>query len=129
VGISESRKSKAGTLIVSKTRQTQRRPKATLHRHPISISALNLPRRQFLHLAAGVAALPAMPRVSRAQAFPSRPVTVIVPSAAGGGLDAVGRVLAERMRVLLGQPVVIENVTGAGGTIGVGRAVRAAGDG
>jgi Tripartite tricarboxylate transporter family receptor len=127
VGISESRKNKAETPpIVSKTRQTQRRPKAKLHRHPIRISASNLPRRQFLHLAAGAAALPAMPRVSRAQAFPSRPVTMIVPSAAGGGLDAVGRMLAERMRVLLGQPVVIENVTGANGSIGVGRAARAA---
>jgi tripartite-type tricarboxylate transporter receptor subunit TctC len=90
---------------------------------------MKLPRRQFLHLAAGAAALPAMPRVSRAQAFPSRPITMVVPFPAGGGADAIGRMLAERMRVSLGQPVVIENVTGAAGSVGVGRIARAANDG
>jgi len=86
-------------------------------------------RRQFLHLAAGAAALPAVSRIAWAQAYPARPITVIVPVPAGGGSDAVGRMLAERMRVLLGQPVVIENVTGAGGSIGTGRVARAASDG
>ena len=93
-------------------------------------STMNLPhRRQFLHLAAGAAALPAVSRIAWAQAYPARPITVIVPVPAGGGSDAVGRMLAERMRVLLGQPVVIENVTGAGGSIGTGRVARAASDG
>ena len=64
-----------------------------------------------------------------AQSFPSRPITLIVPFAAGGPLDAMARILSERMRVSLGQPVIIENVTGAGGSIGVGRVARAAPDG
>jgi tripartite-type tricarboxylate transporter receptor subunit TctC len=64
-----------------------------------------------------------------AQAFPSRPITIIVPFAAGGATDVIGRVLAERMRASLGKPVIIEVVTGAGGTIGVGRVARAAPDG
>ena len=90
---------------------------------------MKLPRRQFLHLAAGAAALPAVSRIARAQSYPSRPITMIVPYAAGGPTDTVGRVMAERMRDLLGQPVVVENVTGAAGSIGTGRAARAAPDG
>jgi tripartite-type tricarboxylate transporter receptor subunit TctC len=64
-----------------------------------------------------------------AQAFPSRPVTMIVPLAIGGSTDVIARIVAEGMRSTLGQPVVVENVTGAGGTIGVGRVARAAPDG
>jgi tripartite-type tricarboxylate transporter receptor subunit TctC len=64
-----------------------------------------------------------------AQVFPSRPVTMIVPFAAGGPTDTLARIFSERMRSPLGQPIVIENVTGAAGTIGVGRAARAAPDG
>ena len=86
-------------------------------------------RRQFLHLAAGAAALPLASHVARAQTFPTRPITMVVPFAAGGPTDVIGRVVAEGMRALLGQPIIIENVTGAGGTIGVGRVVRAAPDG
>jgi len=63
------------------------------------------------------------------QAFPSRPVTIIVPFPAGGPVDTIGRIIAERMRTFLGQPVLIENVGGAAGSIGVGRAARAAPDG
>jgi tripartite-type tricarboxylate transporter receptor subunit TctC len=63
------------------------------------------------------------------QAYPSRPITLIVPFGAGGPVDTLARTLIEPMRVSLGQPVLIENVTGASGTIGVGRAVRAAPDG
>src|SRR3981189_3591883 len=72
-------------------------------------------RRQFLHLAAGAAALPALPRIARAQTYPARPITMIVPFAAGGPNDGIARIMAERMRVLLGQPVMIENIDGAAG--------------
>jgi tripartite-type tricarboxylate transporter receptor subunit TctC len=64
-----------------------------------------------------------------AQPYPARPVTLIVPYGAGGPLDTLTRIVSERMRVSLGQPMVIENVTGASGTVGVARAVRAAPDG
>lgn len=64
-----------------------------------------------------------------AQGYPSRPITMIVPYGAGGPTDTIGRIVAEGMRAFLGQPVVIENVTGASGVIGVGRAARAPGDG
>jgi tripartite-type tricarboxylate transporter receptor subunit TctC len=64
-----------------------------------------------------------------AQTYPSRPITMIVPFAAGGPTDRIGRIVAEGMRPSLGQPIVIEDVTGASGTIGVGRAARAAPDG
>ena len=66
---------------------------------------------------------------ARADNYPSRPITIVVPFAAGGPSDAMSRILAERMKVSLGQPVLIENVTGAGGSIGVGRVVHAAPDG
>jgi tripartite-type tricarboxylate transporter receptor subunit TctC len=90
---------------------------------------VKLPRRRFLHLAAGIAALPATSRIVKAQTYPSRPITMIVPFPAGGATDTFGRLLGEHMRGFLGQPVVIENVGGAAGSIGVGRAVRAAPDG
>ena len=64
-----------------------------------------------------------------AQTYPARPITVVVPFAAGGTLDVVSRIITERMRTALGQPVVIENIVGAGGNIGVGRVARAASDG
>ncbi len=91
---------------------------------------MKLPRRrQFLHLAAGAAALPAVSRLARAQTYPARPITMIVPFAAGGPNDGIARIMAERMRVLLGQPVMTENIDGAAGSIGTGRAARAAPDG
>ena len=89
----------------------------------------NLPRRHFLRLAAGAAALPVIPRVARAQAYPTRLVTISVPFAAGGPADAMARILGDRMRVALGQSVLVENVVGAAGSIGVGRVVRSAPDG
>jgi tripartite-type tricarboxylate transporter receptor subunit TctC len=64
-----------------------------------------------------------------AENFPSHPITLIVPFSAGGPSDAMARILAERMRIRLGESVLIENVTGAGGSLGVGRVVRAAPDG
>jgi tripartite-type tricarboxylate transporter receptor subunit TctC len=87
------------------------------------------PRRQFLHLAAGAAALPVVSRIAWAQTYPARPITMIVPLAAGAALDATGRIMAERMRRPLGQPVIVENVSGAEGSIGTGRAARARPDG
>jgi tripartite-type tricarboxylate transporter receptor subunit TctC len=90
---------------------------------------MKLPRRQFLHVAASAAALPVVSQMARAQTYPSRPITMIVPYPAGGPTDTIARLLGERMRASLGQPVVIENVAGAGGNIGVGRVARAAGDG
>jgi tripartite-type tricarboxylate transporter receptor subunit TctC len=86
-------------------------------------------RRQFLHLAAGAAALPVVSPIASAEVYPSRPITMIVPFAAGGGYDLVGRIMAERMRASLGQPIIIDNVSGANGSIGVGRAARAKPDG
>ncbi|HEV8465509.1 MAG TPA: tripartite tricarboxylate transporter substrate-binding protein, partial [Pseudolabrys sp.] len=79
-------------------------------------------------VAAIVAALAAITSAS-AENYPSRAITFIVPFSAGGPTDALARILGERMRQLLGQPILVENVTGAGGTIGVGRAVHAAPDG
>jgi tripartite-type tricarboxylate transporter receptor subunit TctC len=90
---------------------------------------MKLPRRRFLHFAAGVAALLPASRFGWAQAYPMKPITMIVPFAAGGATDVIARIVAGRMRISLGQPVIIENVTGANGSIGVGRAVRAAPDG
>jgi tripartite-type tricarboxylate transporter receptor subunit TctC len=86
-------------------------------------------RRNFLQLAAATVALPALSRFAWAQSYPSRPVTIIVPFAAGGPSDVLARVLGERMRAVLNQTVIVENVTGAGGTIGVTRAARAPADG
>ena len=90
---------------------------------------MKFPRRTFLHLAAGAAALPAVSRIAWAQAYPSRPITMIVPFPAGGPTDTLGRILGERMKGSLGESVVVENVTGAGATIGVTRAARAPPDG
>ncbi len=64
-----------------------------------------------------------------ADSFPSRPITIVVPFAAGGPSDAMARILGERMKTALGQPILVENVTGAAGSIGVGRVVHAAPDG
>jgi tripartite-type tricarboxylate transporter receptor subunit TctC len=79
-------------------------------------------------VAAIIAALAAVTSAS-AENYPSRAITFIVPFSAGGPTDALARILGERMRQSLGQPILVENVTGAGGTIGVGRAVHAAPDG
>ena len=96
-------------------------------------SAMKLGRRQFLSLAAGAATLAALPRQAGAQAgsqaYPSRPITMVVPVPAGGALDTNARLVAEGMRMALGQPVIIENVAGAAGSVGTGRIARATPDG
>jgi tripartite-type tricarboxylate transporter receptor subunit TctC len=90
---------------------------------------MKIQRRRFLSLAAGAAALPATLNIAVADTYPSRPITIIVPFAAGGATDVLARILAERMRVSLGQPLLVEDVTGAAGSIGVTRAVRSPPDG
>ena len=90
---------------------------------------MTLPRRRFLHWAAGAAALAAIPRIAQAQAYPSRPVRVIVPFAPGGQTDVVARLIAQKVSDRLGQQFYIENAAGAGGNIGAGRAAQAAPDG
>jgi tripartite-type tricarboxylate transporter receptor subunit TctC len=86
-------------------------------------------RRTFLRFSASAAALPAARRTAQAQAYPSHAITLVVPTAAGGAMDSVTRIIAERMRMPLGQAVVVENISGANGNIGVGRVARAAPDG
>ena len=90
---------------------------------------MTLPRRRLMTVAAGGAAVAALAERASAQAYPTRPITIIVPASAGGPTDAIGRVLGERMGSLLGQTIVIDNVGGAGGSIGVGKVAQAAPDG
>jgi tripartite-type tricarboxylate transporter receptor subunit TctC len=90
---------------------------------------MKLPRRQFLRLAAGAAALPAVSRIAWAQAYPSRPVRLIVPAPAGGSFDITARLMGQWLSERLGQPFVIENRPGAGTTIGTEAVVRAPADG
>ena len=90
---------------------------------------MKLPRRNFLHLAAGAAALPAVSRLARAQTYPARPVRFIVPFPPGGSADPIARVLGNRLSEIWGQQVVIENKGGAGGNLGAQTAATAAPDG
>ena len=90
---------------------------------------MKLPRRRFLHLAAGAIALPALPRIARAQAYPTRPVRLIVPLAAGGATDIVARLMGQWLSERLGQPFVIDNRPGAGGNLGTETVVNARPDG
>ena len=90
---------------------------------------MKLPRRKFLHLAAGAAALPAVSRIAQAQTYPARPITMIVPFPPGGLTDVLARIIIDGMRSSLGQPLIIENIGGATGSIGTGRVARAAPDG
>jgi tripartite-type tricarboxylate transporter receptor subunit TctC len=90
---------------------------------------MKLPRRQFLHLAAGAAALPTVSRIARAQAYPSRPVRLIVPLAPGGATDIVARLMGQWLSERLGQPFIIENRPGGGGNVGTEVVVRASPDG
>ena len=90
---------------------------------------MKLPRRHFLHLAAGGAALAAMSRIARAQAYPARPVRAIVAFAPGGVTDTFARLMSQKLGEHLGKQFYVENITGATGNIGTGRAAKAAPDG
>jgi tripartite-type tricarboxylate transporter receptor subunit TctC len=90
---------------------------------------MKLPRRQFLHLAAGAAALPALSRVAWAQTYPSRPVRLIVGFAAAGASDILARLMGQWLSERLGQPFIIDNRPGAGGNIAAEAVVRAPVDG
>src|SRR5436190_7517099 len=90
---------------------------------------MKCPRRHFLQLAAGAAVLPVVSRVAFAQAYPHRPVRMIVPFGPGGGTDIVARLIGQWLSERLGQQFVIENRPGAGGNIGTEAVVRAAPDG
>jgi tripartite-type tricarboxylate transporter receptor subunit TctC len=90
---------------------------------------MRLPRRQFLHLAAGAAALPAVSRIAWAQAYPTRPVRIIVGFPAGNTSDAFARLIAQWLSERLGQPFIVENRPGAAGNIGAEAVVRAPADG
>src|SRR5262249_57368186 len=89
----------------------------------------NPPRRNFLHLAAGAAALPAVSRIACAQTYPSRPVRIIVGQAAGSGSDTVARLIGQFLSERLGQQFIVENRPGAAGNIATEAVVRSPPDG
>jgi tripartite-type tricarboxylate transporter receptor subunit TctC len=90
---------------------------------------MKFPRRQFLHLAAAAAALPVVSRIARAQAYPTRPVRIVVTFPAGSTSDILARPIAQKLQERLGQPFIIDNRPGAGGTIGTEVVVRSSPDG
>lgn len=90
---------------------------------------MRFPRRHFLHLTAGAAALPAFATIARAQSYPNRPVRVIVPYSPGGPTDVCARFIAQKLSEQLGKQFYVENITGAGGNIGTGQAARSTADG
>jgi tripartite-type tricarboxylate transporter receptor subunit TctC len=90
---------------------------------------MKLPRRRFLHLAAGFSALPALSGLAKAQSYPARPVRVIVPYSPGGPTDVCARLIAQKLSDRLGKQFYVEDIAGAGGNIGTGQAARTAPDG
>ena len=89
---------------------------------------MKLPRRQFLYLIAGTAVFPTISRIARAQAYPSRPIRLVIPFPPGGAFDAVGRPWADKVKPLLAT-VVVENMGGGGSSIGAAAVARARSDG
>ncbi len=90
---------------------------------------MRFPRRKFLHLAAGAAALPAVSRIARAQTYPSRPVRAVVAFAPGGVTDTFARLMAQKLTEQFGKQFYVENIAGASGNIGTGQVAKAAPDG
>src|SRR5262245_34737064 len=90
---------------------------------------MKLPRRKFLHLAAGAAALPALPHIARAQAYPSRPVRIMVGFPPAGVTDITARIIGQWLSERLGQQFVIENRPGAGGNLATEAVAKTAPDG
>jgi tripartite-type tricarboxylate transporter receptor subunit TctC len=90
---------------------------------------MKLPRRKFLHLAAGAAALPSVSRIARAQDRPSRPVRIIVGFTAGSATDITARLFAQKLNEAWKTPVMVENIPGAGGSVGAERVAKSAPDG
>jgi tripartite-type tricarboxylate transporter receptor subunit TctC len=90
---------------------------------------MKLPRRQFLHLAAGTAALPAVSRTARAQSYPNRPVRIVVPYAPAGPTDVITRQLAQKLSERAGKQFYVENMGGGGGNIAMGRVAKMSADG
>src|SRR5437868_1198847 len=99
------------------------------HRADCGGRIMTFPRRRFLQLAAGAAALPALPRMARAQAYPSRPVRVIVGFPAGGATDIQARLMGQWLSDRLGQQFIVENRSGASGNIGTEAVAKAPADG
>jgi tripartite-type tricarboxylate transporter receptor subunit TctC len=100
-----------------------------LHGHPLRVKATKLPRRRFLHLVAGTAAIPAVSRIAMAQAYPTRPVRITVGFAAGGATDIAARLIGQWLTERLGQSFFVENRPGANGNIATEAVVRATPDG
>src|SRR5215217_3438949 len=108
------------------SRRTSCRPRLM---YAVEGLAMKLSRRLFLHLAAGAAALPALSRFARAQAYPSKPVHLIVPLAPAGGGDIIARVMGQWLSERLGQQFIIDNRPGGGSNVGTEAVMRAPGDG
>lgn len=129
MSISERRKTRVTPPIVTKGRRTLRRPvEAMLHGRRFKVKATKLRRRQFLHLAAGAVALPAVSRIARSQTYPTRPIRLVLPAPPGGVFDLLGRPWGDRMKTPLGT-VIVENLGGAGGSLAAASVARARPDG
>jgi tripartite-type tricarboxylate transporter receptor subunit TctC len=111
------------------TRQHRSRLRGSDRPHPKTPSSSQHPRRRFLSLTAGAAALPAVSRFAWAQTYPTRPVRIIVGFPAGGNTDIIARLIGQWLNERFGQPFIIENRPGAGGNIGTEAVVRAPPDG